>query len=47
MPDVFFYPLRPELAETTYFLYRSTHNPFYLHVAKLILEKINEICKVK
>ncbi len=47
LPDVYFYPLRPEFAETTYFLYRSTHNPFYLHVAKRIIENIDEISKVK
>lgn len=47
LPDVFFYPLRPEFAETTYFLYRSTHNPFYLNVAKEILENIEKFCRVK
>ena len=47
LPDVYFYPLRPEFAETTYFLYRSTHNPFYLHVAMRIIENIDEISKVK
>jgi hypothetical protein len=47
LPDVYFYPLRPEFAEATYFLYRATRNPFYLHVAKLIIENINETCRVK
>ena len=47
MPDVYFYPLRPEFAESTYFLYRATRNPFYLHVAKLIIENIHEFTKVK
>jgi ER degradation enhancer, mannosidase alpha-like 1 len=47
MPDVYFYPLRPEFAEANYFLYKSTHSPFYLHVAKMIIENINEICRVK
>jgi mannosidase alpha-like ER degradation enhancer 1 len=36
-PDVLFYPLRPELVESTYFLYRATQNPFYLHVGRDIL----------
>jgi mannosidase alpha-like ER degradation enhancer 1 len=47
LPDVNFYPLRPEFAEATYFLYRSTRNPFYLHVAKLIIENLNRYTKVK
>jgi mannosidase alpha-like ER degradation enhancer 1 len=47
LPDVYFYPLRPELAESTYFLYRATRNPFYLHVAKLIMNNIEQISKVK
>lgn len=47
LPDVYFYPLRPEFAESNYFLYRATHNPFYLHVAKQIIENINSICRVK
>ncbi len=47
LPDVYFYPLRPEFAEATYFLYRATHNPFYLHVAKLIIENIYALTKVE
>jgi ER degradation enhancer, mannosidase alpha-like 1 len=47
LPDVFFYPLRPEFAEATYFLYTATKSPFYLHVAKTIIENINQITKVK
>lgn len=39
--DLAFYPLRPELAESTYFLYRATANPFYLHVGQMILESID------
>nr|CAB3240820.1 ER degradation-enhancing alpha-mannosidase-like protein 1 [Phallusia mammillata] len=38
LPDVQFYPLRPELIESTYLLYRATKNPFYLHVGREILE---------
>jgi len=41
-PDVSFYPLRPELIESTYFLYQATKNPFYLHVGKEIIENINQ-----
>ncbi|XP_069592287.1 ER degradation-enhancing alpha-mannosidase-like protein 1 isoform X1 [Ranitomeya imitator] len=36
-PDVSFYPLRPELVESTYLLYQATKNPFYLHVGMDIL----------
>ena len=45
--EVHFYPLRPELAESTYLLYRATKNPFYLHVGKEILDSINNHTKVK
>nr|XP_039250499.1 ER degradation-enhancing alpha-mannosidase-like protein 1 [Styela clava] len=41
MPDVRFYPLRPELVESTYLLYQATKNPFYLHVGQEILQSIN------
>lgn len=40
-PDVLFYPLRPELVESTYLLYQATKNPFYLHVGREILQSIN------
>lgn len=40
-PDVFFYPLRPELVESTYLLYRATKNPFYLHVGRDIVLALN------
>lgn len=42
-----FYPLRPELAESTYMLYRATRNPFYLHVGVDILKSLNSVAKVK
>ena len=44
-PDVSFYPLRPELVESTYFLYQATKNPFYLHVGKEIIENLNQHAK--
>lgn len=46
-PDVLFYPLRPELVESTYFLYRATRNPFYLHVGRDILTSIATHAKAK
>nr|AJA37905.1 EDEM-like protein 1 [Littorina littorea] len=46
-PDVSFYPLRPELVESTYFLYRATRNPFYLHVGREILSSLSTHTKAK
>jgi len=46
-PDVKFYPLRPELVESTYLLYRATKNPFYLHVGREILYSLNNHTKAK
>ncbi|KAJ2378750.1 hypothetical protein IW150_000609, partial [Coemansia sp. RSA 2607] len=39
--DLNFYPLRPEFIESTYFLYRATHDPFYLDVGEMVLADIN------
>ncbi|XP_052083872.1 ER degradation-enhancing alpha-mannosidase-like protein 1 isoform X1 [Mytilus californianus] len=47
VPEVMFYPLRPELIESTYFLYQATKNPFYLHVGKEILQNINTYAKAE
>ncbi|XP_036390334.1 ER degradation-enhancing alpha-mannosidase-like protein 1 [Megalops cyprinoides] len=46
-PDVLFYPLRPELVESTYLLYQATKNPFYLHVGMDILESLEKYTKVR
>ncbi|KAL4655231.1 ER degradation-enhancing alpha-mannosidase-like protein 1-like [Arapaima gigas] len=46
-PDVLFYPLRPELVESTYLLYQATKNPFYLHVGMDILQSIEKYAKVR
>lgn len=45
--NVHFYPLRPELVESTYLLYQATHNPFYLHVGRDILESLERHAKAK
>ncbi|XP_022668483.1 ER degradation-enhancing alpha-mannosidase-like protein 1 isoform X3 [Varroa destructor] len=45
--DVHFYPLRPELAESTYLLYRATKNPFYLHVGREILVSLNSYSRAQ
>ena len=42
-----FYPLRPELVESTYLLYRATKNPFYLHVGRDILHSLNNHTRAK
>ncbi|SSD60731.1 uncharacterized protein SCODWIG_02492 [Saccharomycodes ludwigii] len=34
------YPLRPELVESTYFLYRATKDPIYLNIGVEILESL-------
>ncbi len=39
-------PLRPELAESTYLLYRATGDPYYLDVGKIILEALNRSARV-
>ncbi|CAH2312693.1 ER degradation-enhancing alpha-mannosidase 1, partial [Pelobates cultripes] len=46
-PDVSFYPLRPELVESTYLLYQATKNPFYLHVGMDILQSLEKHAKAK
>lgn len=46
-PDVLFYPLRPELVESTYLLYQATRNPFYLHVGRDILHSLNQNSKAR
>ncbi|KAK3930490.1 ER degradation-enhancing alpha-mannosidase-like protein 1 [Frankliniella fusca] len=43
--DVAFYPLRPELIESTYLLYQATKSPFYLHVGKDILRSLNSLTR--
>ncbi|KAI8615602.1 glycoside hydrolase [Chytriomyces sp. MP71] len=39
------YPLRPELIESTYFLYMATKNPYYLEVGAVILEDLERQTK--
>ncbi|ELU08304.1 hypothetical protein CAPTEDRAFT_106603 [Capitella teleta] len=47
VPEVLFYPLRPELVESTYLLYQATKNPFYLHVGSEIMASLNNHTKVE
>ena len=46
-PSAQFYPLRPELAESTYLLYQATRNPFYLHVGLDILSSLNNYTRAQ
>tara|TARA_R110002050_G_scaffold285184_1_gene434721 strand:- start:1224 stop:3392 length:2169 start_codon:yes stop_codon:yes gene_type:complete len=41
------YPLRPELAESTYMLYKATGDNYYRHVAKYMIDNFLELTKVK
>ena len=38
------WPGRPELIESTYYLYRATKDPWYLHVGEMILKDIKRRC---
>jgi len=40
------YPLRPELAESTYHLYQATKDEKYLKIGRKLLYDIDETCKV-
>ncbi|XP_028414424.1 ER degradation-enhancing alpha-mannosidase-like protein 1 [Dendronephthya gigantea] len=44
---VHFYPLRPELVESTYLLYQATQHPFYLHVGKDIMHDLQTHAKAR
>ncbi|XP_068096223.1 ER degradation-enhancing alpha-mannosidase-like protein 3 isoform X2 [Hyperolius riggenbachi] len=40
------HPLRPEFAESTYFLYKATSDPYYLEVGRTIIENLNKYARV-
>uniref|UniRef100_A0A4W3JLK4 alpha-1,2-Mannosidase n=1 Tax=Callorhinchus milii TaxID=7868 RepID=A0A4W3JLK4_CALMI len=40
------HPLRPEFAESTYFLYKATGDKYYLEVGKTIIENLNKYARV-
>ncbi|XP_043914278.1 ER degradation-enhancing alpha-mannosidase-like protein 3 isoform X2 [Protopterus annectens] len=40
------HPLRPEFAESTYFLYKATRDPYYLKVGKSIVDSLNNHARV-
>lgn len=41
------YVLRPEIIESTFYLYRATHNPKYLAMGKTFLESFEKYCKAE
>jgi hypothetical protein len=45
-PSMKYYPLRPELAESTYALYRATRDPYYLQQGEQILKSLNGAARV-
>ncbi|KAJ3024281.1 alpha mannosidase-like protein [Thoreauomyces humboldtii] len=45
-PAISSYPLRPELIESTYMLYRATGESYYLEVGERILEDLEEMARL-
>lgn len=45
-PTEKYYPLRPELAESTLFLYQATGDPWYLEVGETIINSLNVYTRV-
>jgi hypothetical protein len=41
------WPGRPEFIESTYHIYRATHDPWYLHVGEMVLKDIKRRCWTK
>lgn len=41
------YPLRPEIIESTYYLYSYTHDPKYLAMGKTFLDSLTKYCRTK
>ncbi|XAR50136.1 hypothetical protein NMG60_11004382 [Bertholletia excelsa] len=46
-PTEKYYPLRPELAESTYYLYHATKDPWFLEVGESIVDSLNLYTKVE
>uniref|UniRef100_A0A3P9K4U1 alpha-1,2-Mannosidase n=1 Tax=Oryzias latipes TaxID=8090 RepID=A0A3P9K4U1_ORYLA len=40
------HPLRPEFAESTYFLFKATGDPYYLEAGRTILDNLNRFARV-
>ncbi|CAM0944248.1 unnamed protein product [Alopecurus aequalis] len=46
-PTEKYYPLRPEFAESTFYLYQATKDPWYLEVGEAIVGSLNYYTKVE
>ncbi|KAL3512938.1 hypothetical protein ACH5RR_025655 [Cinchona calisaya] len=46
-PTEKYYPLRPELVESTFYLYQATKDPWYMEVGQSIMESLNLYTKVE
>ncbi|KAL2492870.1 putative alpha-mannosidase I MNS5 [Abeliophyllum distichum] len=46
-PTEKYYPLRPELAESTFYLYQATKDPWYLEVGESIVDSLNFYTRVE
>lgn len=46
-PTEVYYPLRPELAESTFYLYQATKDPWYMEVGESIVNSLNLYTKVE
>ncbi|KAK7389030.1 hypothetical protein VNO78_23861 [Psophocarpus tetragonolobus] len=46
-PTEKYYPLRPELAESTFYLYQATKDPWYIEVGESIVNSLNSYTKVE
>ncbi|RWR77120.1 alpha-mannosidase I MNS5-like protein [Cinnamomum micranthum f. kanehirae] len=46
-PTEKYYPLRPELAESTLYLYQATKDPWYIEVGESIVKSLNTYTKVE
>ncbi|XP_040377359.1 alpha-mannosidase I MNS5 isoform X1 [Oryza brachyantha] len=46
-PTENYYPLRPEFAESTFYLYQATKDPWYLEVGEAIVGSLNYYTKVE
>jgi mannosidase alpha-like ER degradation enhancer 1 len=45
--DLHYYPLRPELVESIYFIYQATKNPYYLSMGASMLDWLDQECRSK
>ncbi|KAF7838374.1 alpha-mannosidase I MNS5 [Senna tora] len=46
-PTEKYYPLRPEFAESTFYLYQATKDPWYIEVGESIINSLNSYTKVE